>query len=838
MTLMPWLETALARVLSSWIRPDVLPRQPAERVDPSRPVLYLLEVGGLADRTALSLTTRSAGLPSPREPLRYAGSSERSGIDVITRRPGLGLGFGKRQVMISRRLTRLVAARIASKEALPDLQIVPVAVYWGRAPAKDASLFRLLFAENWALGGRVAKLVTTLIHGRNTLVQFSEPLSLETLVRTENLKGVDAERLTRKLSRVLRVHFRQRRIATLGPDRSHRRTLLSQVLADPSVRRSVNAEVDKGRNRERVERSAHGYAREIAADVSYATIRILDRLLTRLWTELYDGVKLSGIERLRAVADGRELVYVPCHRSHIDYLLLSYILVKEGFSLPHVAAGVNLNLPVVGGILRRGGAFFLRRSFSGNALYASVFSAYLEQLIRRGHAIEYFIEGGRSRTGRLLPAKGGMLAMTAQAYLRQPDTPVVFVPIYFGYERLLEGGAFTSELAGGKKRKESLLGLLGSLKRLRERYGRVHVNIGEPVALDALLERHRPGWREEPPPSERPPWLKPVIDELGTTVLRRINEAASVTPVSLLASAILATTHGRLGRAELARQIELYGALLRITHAGTHVEVPDLQSGNGEAVIEHGVALGYLEVSVDAIGELVSLRDNQAAALTYFRNNILHLLTLPALLASAFGSRRRCTDVEVRELAQVALPFLHGELFMRERGDDAPIVRALDALESEGLIERHGELWRRAPGGTPEAVSLLRLAQTVLPALERFYLCSALLVRAGNPLPRDELARRCAAGAERLESTEGRNRLDLHDKHLFEALIERLIALDYVRDTEAGLAPTDRLQRLEDEARRVLDDHIRHAILRATHAATASGKAASAAAQTSARSLS
>jgi len=452
-----------------------------------------------------------------------------------------------------------------------------------------------------------------------------------------------------------------------------------------------------------------------------------------------------------------------------------------------------------------------------------VFNAYLEQLIRRGHAIEYFIEGGRSRTGRLLPAKGGMLAMTAQAYLRRPDTPVVFVPVYFGYERLLEGAAFTSELAGGKKRKESLLGLIRSLKRLRENYGRVHVNIGEPIALDGLLNRHRPGWRDEGAPDERPAWLKPVVDELGTTVLRHINEAASVTPISLLASAILATSRGRQGRAELARQIELYGSLLRVTHAGTLIEVPDLRSGRGEAIIEHGIELGYLEVDNDAIGELISLREQEATALTYFRNNILHLLTLPALLACAFGSRRRCTDVEVRELARVALPFLHGELFMRERGDDAPIVRALAALEAEGLIERHGELWRRAPGGTPEAVSLLRLAQTVLPALERFYLCSALLVQAGQPLQRPELARRCAAGAERLEATEGRNRLDLHDRHLFEALIERLIALDYVRDGAEGLEPTGRLQHLEAEARRVLDDRIRHAILRATHAATRAG---------------
>ena len=123
----------------------------------------------------------------------------------------------------------------------------------------------------------------------------------------------------------------------------------------------------------------------------------------------------------------------------MDYLLLSYVIYHKGYAVPHIAAGINLNMPVIGSLLRRGGAFFLRRSFGGNALYSAVFSRYLGTIMARGHSIEYFIEGGRSRTGRLLQPKTGMLAMTVRAYLRNPGRPVVFVPIYFGYERLVEG---------------------------------------------------------------------------------------------------------------------------------------------------------------------------------------------------------------------------------------------------------------------------------------------------------------------------------------------------------------------------------------------------------------
>ena len=106
------------------------------------------------------------------------------------------------------------------------------------------------------------------------------------------------------------------------------------------------------------------------------------------------------------------------------------------------------NLPVIGSLLRKGGAFFARRSFRGNALYSAVFREYMAQLVADGYSIEYFIEGGRSRTGRLLPPKGGSLAMTVRAYLRQPARPVLFQPVYIGYEKIMEGRSYLDELSG------------------------------------------------------------------------------------------------------------------------------------------------------------------------------------------------------------------------------------------------------------------------------------------------------------------------------------------------------------------------------------------------------
>ena len=197
---------------------------------------------------------------------------------------------------------------------------------------------------------------------------------------------------------------------------------------------------------------------------------------------------------LHQVAAGNEIVYVPCHRSHMDYLLLSYIIYTKGFAIPHIAAGVNLNMPVIGRFLRKGGAFFLRRSFRGDSLYPVVFMKYLGLMMARGHSLEYFIEGGRSRTGRLLPPKTGMLSMTVRSFLRDPARPVVFIPVYFGYERLVEGETYIGELSGQPKKKESVWSLLRSLPSLRRKFGKVHVSLGEPIDLGELIRKHHPSW--------------------------------------------------------------------------------------------------------------------------------------------------------------------------------------------------------------------------------------------------------------------------------------------------------------------------------------------------------
>lgn len=793
------------RTFRLWVKPDVLPEDPLTLINPELPVLYVLEIGGKTDRAALSIAAGALSLPPPSAPLHFAGLTESSSIVELQKHRGLV--FRKQHHVLSDRLKRLVEA--GHHEQAGELQIVPVSVYWGRAPDKESSIFKLLFSENWQIGGRTRKLFTTLIHGRYTLISISEPLSFHTL----KASGETSNILTRKLSRILRVHFRQRRIASLGPDQSHRRMLIDHVLADAGVRNAIKTDAAK-QDFSKTQHRARKYAYEICADVSYPTVRIGHTLLKRLWNELYDGIELQGLDRLKAVADGREIVYVPCHRSHIDYLLLSYVLYIQGFSIPHIAAGINLNLPFVGGLLRRGGAFFLRRSFAGLPLYSAVFNAYLKELLQRGHALEYFVEGGRSRTGRLLPPKGGMLAMTVHAYLTQPQTPVVFVPVYFGYERLLEGKAFTSELAGGKKQRESVFALIKSLRTLKEDYGRVYVSFGDPVELDPLLDQHQPQWRDQPVGTERPDWVKPIISDLGNTIMQRINEAASVTPISLLATTLLATPRGCISKDELAQQLDIYTRLLKGAYAHTLVSIPDVDASE---LVKHGARLGFIKTVTDKVGPMIELREGQAAPLTYFRNNILHLLTLPALIAASFSNQRSRSDEEIRHLVGLTFPIIQSELFLPSDYNQNALNQILDGLASAGLLSREGQAWVRAPAGSLEGVALTRLAQVVTQALERDYLCACLLAQAPEGQQDAELlAEHCQLAAERLAKTHGMAATELYDKHLHRAFLIALERRGYITRTDAYIYANQSLFEVQAEARALLPEHTRHAILAAS----------------------
>ena len=812
------MKSLLRWFLSWWVRAEVRPEGAIERIGAvtAAPVCYVIERRSVVDAALLESICKRHGLPSPAGRLVGRGKDEvRATLPLLQARGWFDPRIDRRPPP---ELLRLIDALRADPGL--DARLVPVQVFWGRAPQKEGSWLRLWLTEGWVLGGGLRKMLQVLFNGRFTMVELGEPVSLRSMLDDDGPVEPQAARI----ARAWRATFRRQRAARIGPDLSHRRTILARVLNTRAVRAAAAQEVrTKQVTRRKALLTARGYGEEIAANYSHAFVNFMEAFLRRLWTRLYDGVDFNHVDTLRAVAREHEIVFVPCHRSHMDYLLLSYAIYVQGYAVPHIAAGINLDIPVVGRLLRKGGAFFIRRSFAGNALYTAVLMKYLGAIMARGHSIEYFIEGGRSRTGRLLQPKTGMLAMTVRSYLRDPRRPVVFLPVYFGYERIVEGDTYIGELSGRPKRKEGIGDLLRAPRMLRKKYGRVSVNIGSPIHLDALLGRHAPDWREQPLEDEtRVPWLAPAVDDLSQRIMRHINAAAAVTPINLLALTLLAMPRQTMPAADLARQIDLYIGLLREAPYDPRVTVT---ATGGEAAIVHGEALGVLQRQPHKLGELVRSSDEVAVLMTYYRNNIQHLFALPSLIACAFIANPIVPTADLQRLAWRVYPYVAAELFLKWSEDElaAQVDAQLAALAKLGVLERltlpdGAEGWRRPASSTPAAVQLSLLAESSVQTIERYYLAiSALTHAAPGTYTAKELSERCQLMAQRIEMVYGFDSPEFADRALFDQFIALLQRRGVVRSDEAGrLLHDEVLQRVAQDAEFVLSEQIRHSILQVT----------------------
>ncbi|UUC48958.1 glycerol-3-phosphate 1-O-acyltransferase PlsB [Pseudomonas citronellolis] len=799
----------LRRLLYLWVRSETINQSSLSlKIDRSKPVLYVLQQPSVSDLAVVDTECRKAGLPRPVMPVAVGGSIEPAAFFYLTPEPDWLGRQDKRGAPPA--LVRMLAA--IGQNGVDDAQIVPVSVFWGQSPDSEKSAWKLLFADNWAVTGRLRKLARILILGRKTRVQFSAPIHLRELVD----QGKGQERTQRMVQRILRVHFRNQKTAVIGPDLSHRRTLVKGLLRAPLVRQAIQEEVETQHiSTEKAEALALRYANEIAADVSYPVIRFLEVTLTWFWNKLYEGVRVNHIERVQDVAQGHEIVYVPCHRSHIDYLLLSYLLFRNGLTPPHIAAGINLNMPVVGSILRRGGAFFMRRSFKGNQLYTAVFNEYLHTLFSRGFSTEYFVEGGRSRTGRMLHPRTGMLAITLRSFLRDSRRPIVFVPVYIGYERVLEGRTYLGELRGAAKKKESIFDLFKVVGALRQRFGQVWVNFGEPIHLDSFLEQHEPGWRkQELGPEYRPAWLPEATNQLAREVARHLNDAAAINPVNLVALALLSTSRLALDERALERVLDLYLALLRKVPYSPSATLPD---GDGKALIEYVKSMNLLAEQKDALGRILYLDEQNAVLMTYYRNNVLHVFALPALIASFFQSNARISREQLLNYTRALYPFLQQELFIRWDLDqlDAVVDQWLAALVEQNLLKQDGDAYVRPAPSSREYVLLTLLARAITQTLQRFYMAIALLLNAGQrQLSAEELENLCTVMAQRLSILHGLNAPEFFDKTLFRNFIQALLDQRVLRKDEEGkLSYHEKLgEVVEGAAKRVLPAEIRLSI--------------------------
>ncbi|MDO4430496.1 MAG: glycerol-3-phosphate 1-O-acyltransferase PlsB [Lonepinella koalarum] len=777
--------------LSLLVKNNAIPNHPAEELQLNlhQPVVYVLPYTSQTDLVVLRRNCLAVGLPDPLENNEINGKSFPRFVFLDE-----GRRFFKSKVAKQETIT-IFNNYLELHRTFSDLdvQVIPVSVLWGRSPGQEDKNG----LPNLRLLNGIQKTFSAIWFGRDTFVRFSQAVSLRYMVVEH---GSD-EKIAHKLARVAKMHFAKQRISATGPRLPNRQAMFHKLLQSPAILQAIEDEMkSKNLSREKATKEAEKILDEIAADVSYEGMRMADRFLRWLWNKLYQGIQVQNADRVRKLAlEGHEIVYIPCHRSHIDYLLLSYVLYHQGLVTPHIAAGINLNFWPVGGLFRRGGAFFIRRTFKGNRLYSTIFREYLAELFHRGYSVEFFIEGGRSRTGRLLAPKTGMVSMMLQALQQDAGRPISVVPVYVGYEHVLEVDTYAKELRGAVKEKENAGLVLRVIKKLRN-MGKGYVNFAEPITLNNYLNQHYPQWKEQ---GEERHWFNNAVDTLSHQVMVNINNAAAVNAMNLTGTALLSSRQRALSRQQLLEQLESYQQMLQNVPYSVDMIVPN---ETAIEMLDHVLSLDRIGIiqEKDNFGEIVRLERNSAVLMTYYRNNIQHLFVLPSLVASIVLHYEAIQKDLVLDAVSKIYPFLKGELFlhMNESEIKRYVHLIINELHRQDLIKQSENFLSI---NRPRVRALQLWSAGVREILQRYQIAVSLLLNEPT-MSRSILEKESQSVAQRLSVLHGINAPEFFDKAVFSAFINSLKENAYFG--EEGHADMEKLAELDQILRRMISAEV------------------------------
>ena len=614
--------------------------------------------------------------------------------------------------------------RIA-RETGREIFTVPLAPLRGRGYRRRESRVSQLIYSVRDAPNEAKKLVTFLFNRRDLSLTIGREIRVTEFI--EKYESESSRERAHRLGRVLLLFLHREERVVWGPPLLPKREVREIVLAAPETREEIER-IARERNVAiaRVEREARGYFDEMAASFSGVYFSFLALVFRRIWNRMFGGIVLSGLERVAERLREHPVVLVPCHRSHFDYLILSYIFHSNFLSPPHIAAGINLSFFPLGMLFRGAGAFFIRRTFGDNELYKVVFREYLGYLIRDGTTQEFFIEGGRSRTGKILTPKLGMLGALVDAFLRGVRRDLYFVPVSISYDRLVEEEVYKKELLGGQKEKENLRALVRARSVLQTNYGAVHVDFGEPISLDRALGGLRKRLAENPDDPELEREKRRFVLKFGFRLLGEVNEISALGPAPIAATVLLSA-----GRPALLREDFLRAAKLLVEHAereGARFTTGLLR--DRESFVE---TLAFLEsaglvkrIVEEGEGEILAVAEDKRINLDFYRNNGIHLFVVAGLLSSAIVRGIPADGIE--EEVRFWLELFRNEFVLPER--DA-LPRAIGILVSR----------LRGPGGRIESAPLVRVTAGILTHFFEAYWVAARRVLAlpENGLPQSAL---------------------------------------------------------------------------------------------------
>ena len=662
-----------------------------------------------------------------------------------------------------------------------DISIVPVSISWGNRPDKKQSLFKIIFSPSWRPAGSIKRIFKLMAHGRNLQIQFEKTININEEIDFDN--AIEKNALI--LSRYIRAILRKSKQAMLGPDISHRRTLVKSLIKNKYVRKEIQdlAEGSKSRKKQ-LTKKAYRYANEICSDLQYPIVSLLASGFTWFWNTRYEGLHTNNLEEIRELSKDNALIYLPCHRSHIDYCALTYLLYENGLMIPQVAAGNNLNLPIIGGILRGAGAVFMRRTFMSNSLYSTVFFEHIRALMTRGNSIEFFPEGGRSRTGLSLPSRPGLLSLIIRSYASLKDQNVKIVPVYIGYEKILEGQSYLSELAGGKKEKESILDPLKVFKDFRNYLGNAYLNFSKPIDLDTFLKENVENDYFISSPQEKPQWLQEVTSRLGQDVIRSINNSVAVTSTSLFSLALLTSSTQALSEEDLIERINFFLSL--IESSPDYKDVWMTHTGVKE-IIDKTEKLGFIKPTLISSKKVYRPSSDEVATLSFYKNNIAHLFMLESLICESVKFIKTAPKDEIIKVIEMMYPIFAKDFHLKKSTITQEDIRiALESLISKSLLDEDENEFIRAPSEiSPYFQNYIALSNLCEPSLKRFYIVMRTMWQS-EIIFKEDLKLKCRQLAEELEKVEGWPYPEFSDNAKFDNFVYMMKEAKFFKEDSSG----------------------------------------------------
>jgi glycerol-3-phosphate O-acyltransferase len=573
------------------------------------------------------------------------------------------------------------------------IQLVPMLVVWDRAPSVHYTLVRQFLTANRGAPRWFGQLRQAWMHSPRALAQAGAAVDLREMAsRIE-----DPARRVRALRTLLRRYLKRESQIVRGPRLMGTREMKRLVLNNPPMRELARTEAAAlGKSEAEVLRAMDKAYNAIAARFRFSVINLLFFILRPMWTRVFSGVDIgeADLQRIRQAMREGGTVLVPCHKSHFDYVILSWFFFENNLIVPHIVAGANLAIWPLSPVLRSAGAFFIKRSFRGERIYSAVFSRYLRELIRQHYPVEFFIEGGRTRTGKLLPPKLGVLGMVLDAAaLRPSSSEVTLLPIAIAYEQVAEQGTYARELSGEKKQKETFGQFLRARKVLWRRYGRVYLRVGQPIKCSELVDASatRSKWSERAK-SER----HELLAETGQRIIHHIGQATLVLPTSLVALGLLAHHRRGIRQDELKARLKRFDGFLNEAGAQASSALGNFDQAVTQALDRfhrHGLIQPYEEGRT----RVWSIETEKRITLDFYKNQVLHFFALAGYTTCAIRSVRADTF----SLEDIRPAFIYLLWTMRREFQVHPDHAATELLQvglrqlmSYGALEQDGESYR------------------------------------------------------------------------------------------------------------------------------------------------